>query len=90
MKLPTRSMHSFAGGGNRVKPIGAANSDKGHMSSKIQSISTIEIQDGESLTEDASLSLTEGIRQGVPFLSEELVRLMMALILLVGSFLLIS
>src|SRR4051812_44327019 len=34
MKLPARTMHSFAGGGDRVKPIGAANSDKEHMSSK--------------------------------------------------------
>src|SRR3954468_10112751 len=60
MKLPARTMHSFAGGGERVKPIGAANSDKEHMSSKIQSIQLIEIQDGESLTEDARLILPEG------------------------------
>src|SRR3954465_9064637 len=73
MKLPTRTMHSFAGGGDRFKPIGAANSDKEHMSSKIQSIQPTEIQDGESLTKDASLSLPEGIRQGVPFFLEELV-----------------
>src|SRR4051812_3129127 len=26
MKLPARTMHSFAGGGDRVKPIGATNS----------------------------------------------------------------
>ena len=33
MKLPARTMHSFAGGGERVKPIGAENSDKDCMSS---------------------------------------------------------
>src|SRR4051812_46742861 len=49
MKLPTRTMHSLAGGGDRVKPIGAANSGKDHMSSTIQSTQTIEIQDGENL-----------------------------------------
>src|SRR4051812_47640145 len=49
MKLPARTMHSLAGGGDRVKPIGAANSDKEHMSSKIQSTQTTEIQDRENL-----------------------------------------
>src|SRR3954468_22650618 len=29
MKLPARTMHSLAGGGNRVKPVGDAYSDKG-------------------------------------------------------------
>src|SRR3954469_23556567 len=46
MKLPARTMHSLAGGGERVKPIGAAKSDKDHMSSTIQSIQTTEIQGG--------------------------------------------
>src|SRR3954469_22969036 len=49
IKLPARTMHSLAGGGERVKPIGAENSDKECMSSTIQSIRTTEIQDGENL-----------------------------------------
>src|SRR3954471_19295716 len=49
MKLPAITMHSLAGGGDRVKPIGAANSDKERMSSTIQSTQTTEIQDGENL-----------------------------------------
>src|SRR3954471_2205554 len=46
MKLPARTMHSLARGGDRVKPIGAAISDKKCMSSAIQSIQTTEIQGG--------------------------------------------
>src|SRR3954464_15319908 len=47
MKFPARTMHSLAGGGDLVKPIGAANSDKKRMNSTIQSIQTTEIQGGE-------------------------------------------
>src|SRR4051812_28070526 len=50
MKLPARTMHSLSGGGDWVKLVGPANSDKGRMSSKIQSTQTIEIQDRRKLT----------------------------------------
>src|SRR5215216_5717716 len=90
MKLPARTMHSFAGGGDRVKPIGAANSDKGAHEFKSSKHPDYKNPRRRKLTEDAGLSLSEGIRQGIMFLLEEVICLMMAFILLIGSFLLIS
>src|SRR4051812_38393090 len=56
MKLPARTMHSLAGGGDLVKPIGAANCDKKRMSSTIQSIQTTEIQGGGNLLKMLALA----------------------------------
>ncbi len=98
MKLPARIMHSLSEGGERVKPIGAENSDKERMSSINQSIQTAEIQDGENLLKmlasacqrvSAKDSFSCWRSLNAFLLLEELKRLAMAKVLLIGSLLLI-
>ena len=89
MKLPARIMHSLSEGGERVKPIGAANSDKERMSSINSKYPDYTNTGRRKLTEDAGLSLSEGVRQGFFLLLEELICLAMAMVLLISSLLLI-
>ena len=89
MKLPARTMHSLSEGGERVKPIGAENSDKERMSSINSKYPDYRNSRRTKLTEDAGLGLPNDVRQGFLLLLEELKRLAMAKVLLISSLLLI-
>src|SRR4051812_5337551 len=89
MKFPARTMHSLSEGGERVKPIGAENSDKERMSSINSKYPDYRNTRRRTLTDDAVLSLPDGVRQGFLLLLEELKRLAMAMVFLIGSLLLI-
>src|SRR3954469_17470102 len=82
IKLPARTMHSLSEGGDRVKPIGAASSDKEHMSSINSMYPDYRNTRRRKLTEDAGHSLAEGVCQGFFLLLEELIRLAVELVLL--------
>src|SRR3954467_7904354 len=85
MKLQGRTIHSLCEGGERVKPIGAANSDKERMSSINSKYPDYRNSRRRKLTEDVGLSLPEGVRQGSFLLLEEHKRLAVALVLLIRS-----
>ena len=89
MKLPARIMHSLSEGGERVKPIGAENSDKHCMSSINSKYLDYRTTRRRTLTEDAGLSLPDGVCQGFLQLLEERKCLAMAKILLISSLFLI-
>src|SRR3954463_16504984 len=72
MKLPERIMHSLSEGGERVKPIGAENSDKERMSSINSKYPDYRNTRRGTLTEDAGLGLPDGFCQGFLLLLEEL------------------
>src|SRR5215216_6795421 len=80
MKLPARTMHSLSEGGERVKPIGAENSDKERMSSINSKYPDYINTRRRKLTEDAGLGLPEGVRQGFLLVLKELKRLAVALV----------
>ena len=89
IKLSTRTMDSFGGGGDQVKPIGAASSDKEHMSSINSKYLDYRNTRRRKLTKDAGLSLPEGVRQRFFLLLEELIRLAVAFVFLISTLLLI-
>src|SRR3954471_18403703 len=89
IKFPARIMHSLSEGGERVKPMGAENSDNDCMSSINSKYPDYITTRRRTLTEDAGLSLPDGVRQGFLLLLEELKRYVMAKVLLISILLLI-